>query len=518
MTIASCPKCDDKVSLPADASSKATVSCPLCQAEFELSEILDTLPPLLIVVDDPEPPTSTATATSLGTVVGPLEDDELKLADPEPVSLSPDFGIQSSVAPASTTTAAPRNRKSRPRSKRKKSPAMEMVKVVLGGVTGLTIAYLLLWWIPFDYKLGPLHIRPTDFAGIGPSVSKVVPWIVPKKFHAKETSSDNADGLDLPESVSLEPAAPGKTTELSESGLPIVSLGDIDNTGQTGQPKKNRKQRRPPKPASADDTQSEDASANREPAAGIPKLDPLVEVEDPLAVTEPEPKTPDIASNALEDLTVDLDPLTMLEQPITATEPKVEEPESTSPPEIAQSITSRLPNAQKVTAEDLDRALLETEPAVQAWNDAPNAASYLAFAKLGEAVALAEQISPEAKDAVHGLLELLGSDSGKTGILAKAGARLLDPGAREGSGVLLVGVVKEIKREGDLYETQLELASGDAPVLLYQDTDPAKVYQAGSDVLVLGAVVEDPANNLIGYDGNAKSVVWSGAARAVTEE
>ena len=50
MTIASCPKCDDNVRVPANASPKATVSCPLCQAEFELSEILDAMPPLLVVV------------------------------------------------------------------------------------------------------------------------------------------------------------------------------------------------------------------------------------------------------------------------------------------------------------------------------------------------------------------------------------------------------------------------------------------------------------------------------------
>jgi len=54
MTTVSCPKCSDEVALPAGASPKATVRCPLCQEEFLLSSILDAMPPLLIVVDDPE--------------------------------------------------------------------------------------------------------------------------------------------------------------------------------------------------------------------------------------------------------------------------------------------------------------------------------------------------------------------------------------------------------------------------------------------------------------------------------
>ena len=54
MTIVACPKCADLVALPDRASRRATVRCPLCQAQFLLTEVLDKLPPALLVVDDPE--------------------------------------------------------------------------------------------------------------------------------------------------------------------------------------------------------------------------------------------------------------------------------------------------------------------------------------------------------------------------------------------------------------------------------------------------------------------------------
>ena len=52
MAVANCPECQEEVSLPT-ASEEATVQCPLCGAEYVLSKIINTLPPALIVLDDP---------------------------------------------------------------------------------------------------------------------------------------------------------------------------------------------------------------------------------------------------------------------------------------------------------------------------------------------------------------------------------------------------------------------------------------------------------------------------------
>ena len=52
MATAFCPECEEKVTLPS-ASQAAIVQCPLCDAEFGLAALLESVPPTLLVVDDP---------------------------------------------------------------------------------------------------------------------------------------------------------------------------------------------------------------------------------------------------------------------------------------------------------------------------------------------------------------------------------------------------------------------------------------------------------------------------------
>lgn len=49
-TISSCPRCQRQVSIPAGVDSQAEVRCPLCDAEYPLSEALALTPPELIPV------------------------------------------------------------------------------------------------------------------------------------------------------------------------------------------------------------------------------------------------------------------------------------------------------------------------------------------------------------------------------------------------------------------------------------------------------------------------------------
>jgi hypothetical protein len=48
--ISTCPKCQRQVSIPAGVDSAAVVRCPLCEAEYPLSEALALAPPELIPV------------------------------------------------------------------------------------------------------------------------------------------------------------------------------------------------------------------------------------------------------------------------------------------------------------------------------------------------------------------------------------------------------------------------------------------------------------------------------------
>ena len=51
--VSSCPKCDAPVLVPDGVDASAKSKCPLCEEQFELSEVLSKLPPMLEIVDQP---------------------------------------------------------------------------------------------------------------------------------------------------------------------------------------------------------------------------------------------------------------------------------------------------------------------------------------------------------------------------------------------------------------------------------------------------------------------------------
>src|SRR5438552_2852385 len=50
MTIVRCPRCRDEVSVPAKATARALVRCPLCLEQYLLAEALANAPPPLIII------------------------------------------------------------------------------------------------------------------------------------------------------------------------------------------------------------------------------------------------------------------------------------------------------------------------------------------------------------------------------------------------------------------------------------------------------------------------------------
>ena len=128
MTLVACPKCADLVALPDRASRRATVRCPLCQEQFPLTEVLDKLPPALVVVDDPE-----AADAALDGGTAPENWGTPAVRDAEGAGGFAPLNIETEAerAPA---TGVPRGRRPAARAKRKpKNPVMEGVKIVLGG-------------------------------------------------------------------------------------------------------------------------------------------------------------------------------------------------------------------------------------------------------------------------------------------------------------------------------------------------------------------------------------------------
>ena len=215
--------------------------------------------------------------------------------------------------------------------------------------------------------------------------------------------------------------------------------------------------------------------------------------------------------------------LTML-KPASAINLRDSPGESAEPADLADSVPTPFVNAPKVTAADVKEALDDAQTMARAWNLADEAdylqllrQTYFTLARLGEVITFAAPSIQPDRMAVAGLLMSLAKDDEKLAVLGKAGEVWLRS-QRDTAGVLLLGAVKSIEKQGDLYETKLAMSGGGSPISLCTDTDLADVYQVDSDVLVLGAIIDSPAANLKGYKGDAESVVWCRLVWLVTKE
>ncbi len=173
MTVSSCPSCHESVTVPVNAQADAIVRCPLCQEQFQLKEFLAQLPPPLIVLSPAGSPqesaTDTGTSAEADASIFPQSDASSSAPQvpafdffPESAPREENVGVDSSY-----TTV-----------RRQKNPSIEIAKVVAGGLLALPLAQLILWWLPGKWQRDPLQI--------GPSVGRVVPWVVPENFRSAE--------------------------------------------------------------------------------------------------------------------------------------------------------------------------------------------------------------------------------------------------------------------------------------------------------------------------------------------
>ena len=188
MTIASCPRCSEEVTLPHGGQEDSRVACPLCREEFLLGDVLQELPPALILLDAPVDP-----GEDEDPIVGVIqpEDDPVSEevpsdgsgdADEEGAADEPDvsgddaagaFNFGEQDAAGSTNVSSIRS--SRTTSRKAENPVLTMVKVAMGGMLAFPLAQLILWWLPGSWSRDPMHI--------GPKASQYIPWVVPKRYH-----------------------------------------------------------------------------------------------------------------------------------------------------------------------------------------------------------------------------------------------------------------------------------------------------------------------------------------------
>jgi hypothetical protein len=506
MMIAPCPKCHESVRIPPTASHQASVRCPLCLDEFLLAEVYQALPPFLEVVNSHEEGSTEGESAAFTGGFGLASSDASDLPE-----LAPAFSIDRSRDVSAVTSAPSTKRRRGPvRPQRtKKNPAVEVVKIALGGIAGLVIAQLLLWWMPWQ------NLRRDPF-GLGPSIAAYAPWLVPARFHGDLGADASTVGAGSAARHQFDAA---NTADLSASGLPERDFDDLEGLGQ---------------PAPSGSGRSKPATTKKRPDASppvVPEEDLVESTPDPLALIAELP--PSLEAADLEDdlfevhppmeLSSDLETDPIMEVESDPMPAGMEFGSSPKPRPAAVRKVRRLTSVPAFRTSDLTAALTDVQPTFEALSSADSdealhliKQTYTNLTVLAEIAAGGEELDqPDRQLAANWLLSLVEEPEVVVSWLGRAGTTWLrSAGRRSNNGILLVGEVQAFGAKDDLYRTELVLSDGKM-IASYSDTDPAEFFRPGEQVLLVGVIVDQPADHLLGYAGQDPSVIWGPFFRLV---
>ena len=171
------------------------------------------------------------------------------------------------------------------------------------------------------------------------------------------------------------------------------------------------------------------------------------------------------------------------------------------------------------TADQLDRAVIDMKAALAAMTEGKKdelkklkGQFYMKFYRLAHVVTFVPRAAGDVRvnlqtGGIQVMLREFTQDGNKFTEIGRAAAKWLTLPKRASDGVLLAGTVKSQAKKDSLYEVQVALP-GDSTVTVVSDKDPK--LAADSRVIVLGSIVEKPAEKIIGYAGDQPLVVWSG--------
>jgi hypothetical protein len=454
MIVSKCPSCREAVTVP-DAARSARVRCPLCQDEYTLGEVLERCPPLLEVLHAGEAGTDAL-----------LHDGGYELSSAAAAGVTaPAFDFSESAAlkpeatPARSATAAPSPAR---RSKRKpRNPLIEIAKVVGGGVVGLFIAQMVLWWMPFFN----LDIGQRDPLSLGRNIGHYVPWIawiVPPQVRGETTSTDSS-GTSGDDTQNKGGQQGSQTASTSSAG------GNSTVTASTSRGADNG---RDESPFSSDKFTGKPGQSDQSPNAAEPKTSEPVEVNVP---------PPQVAP------------------PVELRRSGFKTPGEGEPDELAGAIAAAAEaNAAYDAAANGTTALRMYD----ALSEVGSVLSRIDVSKKGQQQAHAEECRK--------LVSSLGTNK-HTGISALAAQRLDDPQrAADGIalvGIALVGTVQSIETlEHGYYICATELGQ-DGKIVSVIGWGGRPHFSAGDKVFVLGVILDDPAARLIDFPGSGGQAV-----------
>jgi hypothetical protein len=416
------------------------------------------------------------------------------------------YGAALDASAPGAAVAAPRPAVKGARPKRKeRNSFVELVKIVLGGVVGLTLGYFVLLW---GFSM--------DVLSLGPKMAPYAPWIVPAKFHGQATDGSTAAASgngNKDTSGDSSPATAGSQNGKGKTVPPgvMVPIGGVA-------------------PSSATDAAAGGATASDQETGGLggiavepdlkpiplpePDLGPLLPEVNPKAATPAETPQPNTEPTA-----------TPPESPTTKgnTKTKPEPSTATEPAPGTNPSTNPITNAGP-TAEDLTKAVLAASEATTKVNEATGQPAevrrqlfidfYAAASDAGKVVSQRSTADPELAEQVATLKTALASLAVQPGKLSalKSLTDINLPERKDQQGVLAAGIIQEFAPAGTHFSANFQAGKSGTEVTIVSASDLTGAYSSGDELLLVGRVVEDPAKNLPGYEGEATRVILLGVA------
>ncbi|MEE3372989.1 MAG: hypothetical protein VX346_26890 [Planctomycetota bacterium] len=453
MWFAHCPLCNEAIRTPSNLPPTSQVQCPLCGETFAGAVLLDSLPPEVVVIES-------GTAESTGQVdtaslqVQPESDPDSftvdALGDPLPSqpNTSEPFQFEEAAAPVGKhyrptvyTSSSPHSGKN------------EFFKIVAGGIAGLVLAVLILWW---GFERDPFTLAP--------KVAKYAPWLIPPELQpipSEATASpwQSSDSPDMPRAAlkgfsDSIPTAPSnipfdRADDGAQPPIEAPRFGAGRNAGQFGGG------------GFGGSLPNDNPTPDFDPPKRVPvRQAPSFTVDDVLT-----------AFSTVEEMWAALQELEILESPQTGT----------PDPEFYGALC-RL--AECVTYIDNDPRTVQIRNQI--------AAALKVYTNQRAFRLLIDQATRQ---------------------------RLSSRDTATGDGLCLRGHVQDIHPHGNLFVTRIALPGRPSRFLsVLSAVDPREFYAVGSDVMLLGSIIERPSRRIQGYRGRLNRVVIGGLVTQVPTE
>lgn len=520
MTIVRCPRCRDEVTLPDKASPRALVRCPLCLEEYLLAEVLADAPPALIIIGGEVPAEMLAPP---GKGWGePQASAEYQLKEEDAPALQAGNGAlhqpadlaSSSIAVGPSTGLRPATRVARPR-RAEKSVVAEAVKVVAGGVIGLSLGLLVLWW---GFRRDPLEL--------GPTFAAYVPWLVPSQFRGSGGTGANGSmprptppSMNVPDGPSANggrlPRRGAKSRKEVSSPDRAASEGELQTLPLLEEP--GTKPAAPELSVPLELPPERPGGSKARPSA---RPDPTAEAgRAPAPQPQPDKESRPPGSESAQDSSA---------QPTASPMPDLRDLLDLSfPAHSEESPLAKLlppsPLADTVAAVAAAQAALRDYEAQKRDDAAGRQKAFAAwYAALGQvaqtlgAVPVEDEDPPARQALLHPLLDSLEVSPGKRSAAAHLTIEHW-PQTTHGQGLLAVGKVAQCFEQGPPYRLLLAVQVRDRSLTLplVLGTRPTDFCQVDDELVVLGRVVEQPHERLAGYADEHPKALWVCLARRV---